>query len=560
MSTALGQKANPQLNSGDSRRASSGRWILNSWLDLLLFVSTPLLIVPLVLLIQAPWFGVEIATISVIVSTFGGLGHHLPGMIRAYGDRDLFKRFRMRFILAPLFLLAVCIPLSQYHLNAMLLILSVWGCWHALMQVYGFVRIYDARVGCVSSVTAWWDWLMCLSWFSTAQIFSNGKMSRLLEYWYTSGGPLIPPSYVHTFRGVCLAVSVLVLVGFLVNYGVQTSRGQKPNSVKLLMLASSIGFWWFAMVLVEDIILGIALFEIFHDVQYLTIVWLYNCRTASSNPDIGKFMRFVFRRGRGMLMLYIGLVFAYGTIGMFSLEIEGDSFANLIRGVVWASTILHFYYDGFIWKVRDKATRAGLGLDMGKSQPVSKSIAIGEFAHLLKWSPLIIILSWLSITELSGSSFPPGGNAARSWPNQTQLERVQNIAVAIPDDLRAQRRAATTLANMGRDDEAIRNLKSVLQRHPSYLAGQHLLGEIYRKRGEFDQERLCYETAITHAKGSSDQTLSHHRMGEFFMFQKNYQAARTHFREALKHDSTFEPSRSAISTMNRLGDGLPHKN
>jgi hypothetical protein len=40
------------------------------------------------------------------------MGHHLPGMIRAYGDRALFERFKWRFILAPLFLLAVCVAFS----------------------------------------------------------------------------------------------------------------------------------------------------------------------------------------------------------------------------------------------------------------------------------------------------------------------------------------------------------------------------------------------------------------------------------------------------------------
>ena len=549
MSSVPRKNDNPSVTPKSPAQAASGRWILNSWLDLLFFVSTPLLIVPLIFLIQAPWVGVEVATVSLIVSSFGGLGHHLPGMIRAYGDRDLFRRFRMRFILAPLFLLAVCVPLSQYHLNAMLLILSVWGCWHALMQVYGFVRIYDVKVGSVASATAWWDWLMCLSWFSTAQIFSNGKMSRLLEYWYESGGPLIPPDSVQIFRRVCFTASLLILAGFLRNHWVQSSRGQKPNSVKLLVLASGIGFWWFAMVLVDDIVLGIALFEIFHDVQYLAIVWLYNCRRANTAADAGMFMKFLFRRSHGMLMLYVGLVFAYGAIGLASREFQRGSIPEIIRGVVWASTILHFYYDGFIWKVRDSATRAGLGLNAGQNPSGVNRAAIGEFTHLLKWSPLIVVLSWLSITELSGTSAAQSESEIRSWPVLTQLERVQNIAVAVPDDLRAQRRAATTLANVGRDDEAIRSLRSVLNRHPSYLDGWHLLGEIYRKIGDVQEERKCYELAIANAN-SSDRTFAHHRLGEFYLFQENDRSARHHFLEALKFNPSFEPTRNALQKMN----------
>src|SRR5882757_9005204 len=82
-----------------------GLWTLDSWRDLVLYVCTPLLIVPIFLLAQARWSAQDI---YLFVAAFGAMGHHLPGMIRAYGDRSLFERFKWRFILAPVFLLAVC--------------------------------------------------------------------------------------------------------------------------------------------------------------------------------------------------------------------------------------------------------------------------------------------------------------------------------------------------------------------------------------------------------------------------------------------------------------------
>ena len=217
-------------------------------------------------------------------------------------------------------LVAVAVAVAQYHLHTLTLVILIWGCWHGLMQVYGFVRIYDAKVGFHSTATAYWDWLLLASWFSTAQVFSDGKMADFLELWYQSGGLLIPPAFVHAFRWVCLGTSIAILIGFLTNHVVQTYRGRienkpTPNPVKLLLLASGIGFWWFAMVFVENPILGVAFFEIFHDVQYLAIVWLYNCRRVNATSDLGGFMKFLFRRGPGMLSLYVGLVFVYGIYG-----------------------------------------------------------------------------------------------------------------------------------------------------------------------------------------------------------------------------------------------------
>src|SRR5205814_10311266 len=73
-------------------------WILDSWRDLGLYVCTPLLIVPIFLLAQARWSAQDI---YLFVAAFGGMGHHLPGMIRAYGDRPLLVLLKWRLICAP---------------------------------------------------------------------------------------------------------------------------------------------------------------------------------------------------------------------------------------------------------------------------------------------------------------------------------------------------------------------------------------------------------------------------------------------------------------------------
>src|SRR5438552_12106809 len=61
--------------------AAAGRkpnlWILDSWRDLILYVCTPLLIVPVFVLAQARWSAEDI---YLFVAAFGAMGHHLPGM------------------------------------------------------------------------------------------------------------------------------------------------------------------------------------------------------------------------------------------------------------------------------------------------------------------------------------------------------------------------------------------------------------------------------------------------------------------------------------------------
>ena len=101
----------------------------------MLFVATPVLLIPIFTAAQARWSAQDI---FLFVGAFGAMGHHLPGMIRAYGDRALFDRFKIRFIVAPLAILAVCVWSSLYNIQAIQLVALVWGIWHGMMQTYGF--------------------------------------------------------------------------------------------------------------------------------------------------------------------------------------------------------------------------------------------------------------------------------------------------------------------------------------------------------------------------------------------------------------------------------------
>ena len=65
-------------------------WIVSAWWDMAYIVVTPLLIVPVVLILARHWLTAEEVSLAVIA--FASLGHHLPGFMRAYGDRELFRR------------------------------------------------------------------------------------------------------------------------------------------------------------------------------------------------------------------------------------------------------------------------------------------------------------------------------------------------------------------------------------------------------------------------------------------------------------------------------------
>src|SRR5205085_2360541 len=362
-------------------------WILNSWRDLILYVGTPLFLLPMFLLAQARWSAQDI---YLFVAAFGAMGHHLPGMIRAYGDRALFERFRWRFIFAPIFLLAICTAFTWWDLKGIILIVFFWGVWHGMMQTYGFCRIYDAKMGSFAALTRRLDFGACAIWFAAAVFLSSKRMTDTLEAYYASGAPFVPPWLLHGAQQTLWFAAIAVSILFLVNFSKMWWVGKRPNPVKLALLATSISFWWYCNNGVTNILAGIALFEVFHDVQYLSLVWIYNRNRVEKDSSIGGFMRFVFRRSGSLVGLYIGLVFAYGSLGLLK-EVQIETVKRALTGLVAASGLLHFYYDGFIWKVRERATREHLGLTGGSAAAATAQLIPSWLLHGLKWVAVFVI-------------------------------------------------------------------------------------------------------------------------------------------------------------------------
>src|SRR6266404_2634314 len=380
--------------------AAAGRkatlWILDSWRDLILYVCTPLLLVPVFIAAQGIWAAEDI---YLFVAAFGAMGHHLPGMIRAYGDRALFQRFRWRFICAPIFLVVVCAAFSLWDLKGIVLAAFMWGVWHGMMQTYGFCRIYDAKVGSFAEITRRLDFALCGIWFATAVLLSPQRMTDTLETYYSAGGPFIPPTLLRAGQQGLLALALLISALFLANFLWMWNSGKRPSPVKLVLLITSISFWWYCNKIVASVLVGVALFEVFHDVQYLSLVWIYNRKRVESDSSIGGFMRFVFRRSGALVGVYIGLVLAYGGLSLSKSYVGIDAVKNILTGVVTASALLHFYYDGFIWKVREKSTRQSLGLAGGTTDVSLGGFLPGWALHGAKWVavfviPLAIIWFW----------------------------------------------------------------------------------------------------------------------------------------------------------------------
>src|SRR2546423_10982812 len=471
----------PRQTQAPAPARKSSPWILDRWRDLVLFVGTPLLLIPIFAAAQTRW---SAQYIFLFVGAFGAMGHHLPGMIRAYGDRALFDRFKVRFVVAPVALLAVCIWSSVYSIQAVQLVALAWGIWHGMMQTYGFCRIYDAKASAKAAARAKIDLALCFAWFLAAVILSPMRFRTCLDLYYESGGPVIPPAVILNGRYLVLGALAMVTALFVWRQWRDWSKSGVISPIKLTLLVSSIAFWWYCNNGVQNILVGIALFEVFHDVQYLAIVWIYNRARVERDESIHGFMRFVFRRSGSLIGVYVGLVLAYGSIALTTSGVSVEVIKHVLIGVVTASALLHFYYDGFIWKVRETQTRVMLGIDAtGVATLPAPRGWPPWIRHGLRWAVLIVPVAALCAAQLGGRVVPT-------------LERTAKVAEILPRDAQAQFDYGKALHKAGRVEEAIGKYDLALKQDPALGEAEFFLGLAWSDLGDPDKSIEHYERSL----------------------------------------------------------------
>jgi tetratricopeptide (TPR) repeat protein len=262
-----------------------------------------------------------------------------------------------------------------------------WGIWHALMQTYGFLRIYGGKAGESGRWGARLDWAVCVAWFGGAVFLSDSRLALLLEPYYAAGGWPMSAASVTAGRTILLAALMLLSFWYAAHEVWRWRTGHPVSGVKLVLLITSIGFYWYTNVGVQNILVGLAMFELFHDVQYLAIVWVMNRNRVAQGASVGALTRFLFRNSGALAGTYVALILMFGGLRYVEHGLWEGSLRDVLTGLLALSGILHFYYDGFIWKVSQRDTRQSLEMDPAGTRPWRPTPAV---VHAFKWGLLAV--------------------------------------------------------------------------------------------------------------------------------------------------------------------------
>lgn len=521
----------------------SSAWILSPVSDSLLFIGAPLICIAAFLPLRSAW-GAE--NLSLFLLAFFTFGHHLPGFIRAYGDRELFARYRWRFLLAPPLILAATLWFGVRDLHGLLFLVFTWDIWHVLMQHYGFMRIYDAKQGEVSAWTARLDLAVSLSWYLTFIAISPQYRHSLLLRAYASGIPFLAPALVNSTVQLMLSFSCLLTTA----YGAYTiylwRKRHHFNWRKLATLSIFLVATGYLYVGLNDFTAGFAIWSAFHCLQYYGIVWVFNRNRAVKSQAVSRFVRFLFRPRLVLVFLYVGLILAYGGINYGIPYVSDERLRQWLMAFVITSGSLHYYYDGFIWKVRERETRQflniggspvpandkfGLG-NAGLQQPVQGSASLaspsarffgGHMERLrVSWTPGMTQAVYLSVVVLALG-------ALELWSPNSELAMRQSLVLASPQAGEAYFNLGEAFSKQGQVSEAASAFQEAARKMPSYALARSKLGLTLSALGRYPEAIAEFQRAI-----ELDSTLweAHYNLGMLLWRQGQQSRALAHLQKA----------------------------
>jgi tetratricopeptide (TPR) repeat protein len=199
-------------------------------------------------------------------------------------------------------------------------------------------------------------------------------------------------------------------------------------------------------------------------------------------------------------------------------------------GLLTASALLHFYYDGFIWKVREPAVGESLGLRApGRARPI-EPVGTPVWSHGLKWAAFVVPVAWLGFSEARGVLEP--------------LERDRLIAATVPHSAQARNNFGGSLLVQGRIDEAIPELQEALRLAPENAEAHSNLGLALARRGRLAEAIGHYRESL---RLDPQQTQAYSNLGNALLAQGSTREAIEQFQAALAIDQNDPQARTNLA-------------
>jgi len=371
-----------RIRPGSRLEKPQQNWVLDPLQDSLFILAAPLIVLVLAVAAFLALSPSQATALILGIHIVFTVAHHMPTFMRIYADVELLRRFRWTLLLAPVIPMSFSLGVLGFinykgypveYFLYMYLMLALWDPWHFLRQHYGFMRIYDRHNAAPRRAAARMDLMLCVSAFIFIMLASGSWVPEILADLFNSAQlPFLMAVSAQTLA-VMIKLSGLAAALAATVYGVYLywcwRHRYFVSPAKLALAASTFGVMYLAYTPNSWILslapgwsfkVGFACVGIVHMTQYLAIVWRYNRNLAArAGRARAGWLRTLHVRGGWLAGAgYVAFCLLYGDL--ITTKFDSRWLMSVLLAVGFTSTLTHYYFDGFIWKVRHRQNSENL--------------------------------------------------------------------------------------------------------------------------------------------------------------------------------------------------------
>jgi len=232
-----------------------------------------------------------------------------------------------------------------------------WGYWHLIKQHFGFVRLYEMRRGVKDAFD---------KSLSRALLYVAGVtplIQRVAEGNVTlDSGRGVPMVVAHPAIPMPLATGAWIISGVLlvlyVGRCLMAWRQGKPTApLAVFTLLGALFNFWVSLQLIDDLIVGVVVMTVWHNLQYLGLVFFMSGNRARLQGGGAQLVKLA---GDGRVGAYVGVLLVYAVVILACRVLLPEPWGAFPITLVVA---LHYFHDSFIWKISSNPTlRQELGM------------------------------------------------------------------------------------------------------------------------------------------------------------------------------------------------------
>ena len=255
---------------------------------------------------------------------------------------------------------------------------ALWNFWHVYMQKYGILRMYNAKsrarfgtLGESEETPGWADRALVLCWLPLYFAYLGPAYREIAVDYFDDASAVLPGfiSLLEQAMPVTIPLTIALVVSVHVLWAREEWRANRLRSAPRLAMAGGTTALALCFFVFDPVKVYLA-FAFSHAIEYCVFVWAFQRKRyreeLGHQPALGRMLRHP-------VIFYVTMVLLFA-LGIVLLKYWGrwivpDADRPMLLGyrtAYWLGfwgiyqSMVHFYFDGFLWKMRLPSVRANI--------------------------------------------------------------------------------------------------------------------------------------------------------------------------------------------------------